>query len=360
VKIWFEGLPQPIPARAESVGDSQLLTVELPYLRRNTQVFISDVDGDSSKGYMTEVSLVAGPEPRLQILVQTGEPAFEPISEIPLMSPHSTDGLEPVEVTEDPNRGSAALSLDDRTSTIPLLTPLQEALQEAPDEEPATPEALDQPSLQQRDRRVHSRRHSDVITRLPAPPQELEKPPARRWIWFGVLALAALCGGALYFHGELQQRTIGVAEAAPVPHRPAVDPVRVQPAEPPAEPPAEEPTVKARQPESTQPQPRPPVDRGAPRVWLGEQPTLVIPMEGSTKDARTYLMAKPAGIVINLPAARINGLKGVYKFEEGGFRQLNVRARDGGVQLMLFFNGPVPAYKLHFDPDAVRFTVVSR
>ena len=357
VKIWFEGLPQPIPARAESVSDSQLLTVDLPYLRRNTQVFISDSDGESRKGYMTEVSLVSGPEPRLQILVQTGEPVFEPISELPLMS-HTGKGLETVEVSDSPDFEALATSMDDRNSTIPLLTPLSEESEDDPSVEPASEGSLAPREFITRSSR--DRRH-EILTRLPAPPLELEKPPSRRWLGLFTLALVALAGCALYFHSGLNEPTLGVAEAAAkpaddpepaTPHRairapaPAPAPVNVLP-------PEVEPPEESSPPEEA----RPPVDRNTPRVWLGKHPTLVIPIEGSTKGAESYALARPEGIAVNLPRAHVSVLKRQYKFEEGGFRLLNVWAKKGGVHLRVFFHGPKPAYKLHIDADAVRVTV---
>lgn len=380
VKIWFEGLPQPIPAQAESITGSQLLTVKLPYLRRNTQVFISDADGDSSKGFMTEVSLVSGPEPRLQILVQTGAPVFEPISDIPLMAPHADDGLEPVEVAESEEPGTP-ISLDDRLSTIPLLTPLcqDEDAQEL-EGRPALARA-DAPAMEASAPVPHAPLHHDnhrksvdwrahqqeVITRLPAPPMELEKPPSRLWFWLASLALIALVGGALYFHVDLEERTIGVAEAATKPSanvssqrstvqpRPGVERLTAVVKQPAVEQPA---AVKQPAEPKAFAEARPPVDRSAPRVWLGgKHPTLVIPIEGSTKDANNYALGNPDGVVVNLPHARVSVPKRQYRFKDGGFRLLNVWAKNGGVHLRLFFYGPLPSYKLHIDPDAVRFTL---
>lgn len=374
VKIWFEGLPQPIPARAESMTDSQLLTVELPYLRRNTEVFISDADGHSRKGYMTEVSLVAGPEPKLQLLVQTGQPVFEPISELPLMSDEG-GGLESVELTDEP--ASLESDLEHRTSTIPLLTPLAD--DGAPEAPPAALPILEgaaddgeeaQPERRADDRRRQQRR---LTTRLHAPPQELERPPSRRWWGLGALALVLVGGAAMYYHEEVQRPAMGVAEAAArPPAEPAPSP---QPAPQPETRPAVAPAVvkpEAKKPETNtsaakgvdRPAPaeeRPPVDRSAPRVWLGgKHPVLVVPIEGSTRGAESYILAHPEGVAVNLPHARLGGLKTMYKFEAGAFHLLNVWGRKGGVHLRLFFHGKMPPHKLHFGPDAVRCTVFSR
>ncbi len=370
VKIWFEGLPQPIPARAESLSDSQLLTVELPYLRRNTEVFISDAEGESRKGFMTEVSLVAGPEPKLQLLVQTGQPVFEPVSELPLMSDEG-GGLESVELSEEPASLEPDLEsdLDHRTSTVPLLTPLDDVAPAPRPRRAVEPGADAPPERRQEDRRQEDRRQ--VTTRLHSPPRELERPPSRRWWGLAAVALLLIGGAVMYYHGEARQPALGVAQAAsrpveeptPVPAPiPVPVPLPPAPVEPAEQKPVEQKPVEQKPAAKKAPaEERPPVDRSAPRVWLGgKHPVLVVPIEGSTRGADSYALANPDGVAVNLPHARLNGLKTFYQFEAGAFKQLNVWGRKGGLYLRLFFHGKLPPHKLHFDKDAVRCTVYPR
>ena len=374
VKVWFEGLPQPIPARSEPLSDSKLLTVELPYLRRNTEVFVSDEQGGSHKGYMTEVTLVAGTPPRLQILVQTGAPAFEPVSEIPLMSPHPTHRLEAVRIPpqdseEQYDPGDMVLSLDDRMSTVPLLSPLAEAAPETDREacpdaadprgfSPLTASGVDPEALQ-----------PQGVRGLPAPPQEMEKPPSRRWmVWTLALLLAGLIAAGYSLWGGPARSAehgapswgagvpISVASASPKPAGHAPGAAATPASKLPAPAPVPTSTVEAEPRGSA-----PPVDHSAPRVWVGgTNATLVVPMEGSTRGMESYALSNPASVAVNLPHARLTIPLRDYALKDGGFRFLHTRQRKAGVHLRIFFHGiRCPPYKLKFDADAIRITILS-
>jgi hypothetical protein len=97
----------------------------------------------------------------------------------------------------------------------------------------------------------------------------------------------------------------------------------------------------------------------APRV-LEEKvgTTLVIPVAGSMRDARSYPLADPDGLVVNLPFASSRA-RGDHPLDKGGFRMVWVRPRTaGGLQIRIFSSGKMPEHRLSLEKTAVRLTLL--
>lgn len=368
-KIWFEGLPQPVPAWTMTVPDGFMISVDLPYLRRNSKVFVSDDKGDNHQGFMTEVTLVSGRTPRLQAYIQTRTPSFEPVAEIPYMTPPdepraTVDAGVAYEPDPEPDFSVAPdqellqpggdLLISSATGEWPVARPEQEQQAPRPEQEQRSP--------------VEQSSAAAGLDDLPDAPTSIE-PPRRVggvWVWLVLLILAS-SGLALALHFGLFTADPAptaamvlppAAPAAPVSAPPA-EPVKPPQVDPPVAPPAAEPTPPAVASPAAEPAfERPPVDPVAARVWLGQYPTMVIPIQGSIKGAYSYPLKEPDALAVNLPRGKVPFVHKEYPMAEGGFRMLFVRSRKAGVHLRIFFQGAMPPYRLKIEKDAVRITLL--
>ena len=78
VKVWFEGMDEPIAAEGVDTGDGVVLRTTLPFLRLNSPISLaqSGVPGVEHSGLLTQVVLKAGDQnavPRLQLEVAKAE-----------------------------------------------------------------------------------------------------------------------------------------------------------------------------------------------------------------------------------------------------------------------------------------------
>jgi len=69
-----------------------------------------------------------------------------------------------------------------------------------------------------------------------------------------------------------------------------------------------------------------------------EKRRLSIPIRGSLRGSRSYLLAQPAGIAINLPNAQPLVKFGDFEIQKEGFRAVWVRRRAGGLHIRVFFS----------------------
>ncbi len=86
-------------------------------------------------------------------------------------------------------------------------------------------------------------------------------------------------------------------------------------------------------------------------------PTLVIPIDGSTKGASSYLLKEPNAVAINLPNATAKIAYRSYPLSTGGLRLAWVRARAGGLHLRFFFAGDVVPHSVHLEQGRVRLVL---
>jgi hypothetical protein len=103
-------------------------------------------------------------------------------------------------------------------------------------------------------------------------------------------------------------------------------------------------------PEATRSTPRllvpRPLPAGTPGPELtvdGDRATVVVPVEGSTGGMIHYSLARPRGLVVNLPHARPGLPVGVHAVRRDGFRFVWVRELpEGGLQVRFTFTRPTP------------------
>jgi hypothetical protein len=354
VKVWFEGTREPTRALALGTGSGLQLVSDLGFLRLGSQVVVYGEAGASPLvGSLSEVALRrSGHVPQLVIEVEAPRPepgevpdgtwthwppppvrsiaeetreliieeAAYPEREVHVLEPSSIAGA--IEAHTRPEPAMVA------EPTVDAGAPRSEGWELGSFAAFAAPEASDWklrgPALTQRLPRVRRR---------------------RRWLWW--LAAALMVGTTLAsmsytqswlrvrdrlqaLLGELGLRlTPRAAELSPrsAPRLLATDPPAlpvIVPTQPTSAPAAPSPSV------SSPPPGRPLVDESARR--------LAIPLRGSLREVRSYPLAAPAGLAINLPHARPLAGYGDFELQKAGFRAVWVRRRGEGLHIRVFHN----------------------
>ncbi len=87
------------------------------------------------------------------------------------------------------------------------------------------------------------------------------------------------------------------------------------------------------------------------------RPTLVVPLEGSTDGASTYLLGR-GRVGVDLPRARLTLPAGEHALGHSRIQMVHVRNSARGARLRILFAGPTPRYSLRYTGDALYLTVI--
>jgi len=366
LRVWLEGLPQPIRAEGRFTPDGVELRTGLPFLRRRSDVEIcfSADDPLPEIGELRGVGLdLDGEIPQLLLRVALADDGAALCCDETLVEP----GEVIYELT--PDQVISSVSVDPT-----VVTTAAGEIEAAPvGQEPAIeqPAQVEVHGLYETPAREDARTDSDWTMGEPLPhaPQprdrfwrEANQRPHRGWF----LALASISllglGVGLLLGGDAQPPAKPSATKRP----PAIAAVGIGVPRPPAEvaksttagssaraavaiAPATPPPA-ARPAESAEPAgPPDPPDPNLPRVTVTDHRiSLALPIEGSVAKARHYFVARPDGVAINLPRGRAKLPYGLYPVKQHGFRSVWVRRRLDGSQVRVFvaLDDPPPAVTL--------------
>jgi len=394
VKVWFEGLPQPMAALAIPSEDGLSLNLELPHLRKNSKVFVSfnNNPGKSMTAELQEVSLDMGHVPQLLATVATKSmndetctdwppqdalmaQLMEQEDEIPMVVEESIDSEDsaktqaPESTPALPGRDSEApeqMLLDLAESTPYSLLP--------PDPDAASVWALNSKDME-----------AGTGCCLESP-QWVDPPKRHLGMWVAALLMTGLAVGSISYTqlwDRLSQK-VSAALSNPCSGADITTPAKTPTAAPaeekdkrsletlaglapgalsavdapaPAAPSTTAPPLSSASPPAADVKPSP-AEEGPRIVYTGSRPTLVIPVSGSIANAQTYVLDDPHAVVVNLPQARPKGRFEDHQLKKAGFKRLWVRKRKGGLHLRAFFTGAKPQHKLKIEEGAVRLTLM--
>ena len=344
VKVWFEGTREPTRAIAIGIGPSLQLVSDLGFLKLGSQVVVyGEAGADPLVGNLSEVALRrAGSVPQLVISVQSAAqvPGSPPPDETwthwpPPPVRNIAVETDEIIIEEAPWPGGEVHVLESSGLTVAgsieaHARPEPELAPEPTVETGATSEGWELGAL------VPDA--SDWQLRGPAVTLQLPRVRRRRrrlWLWW--LAAALMAGTTVasmsYTHSWIRVRDrlqafLGELGLQLAPRstelllsRPrilATDPVPV-------------PVVVPTRPTAATRPAAPFVDEASRR--------LSIPLRGSIRESRSYPLASPAGLAINLPHAEPLTDYGDFEIQKAGFRSVWVRRRAGGLHIRVFF-GP--------------------
>jgi hypothetical protein len=344
VKVWMETLTQPIQAHAVRTGQAMTLRSQLSFLRLSSPVVVYPnahaVDpAQSTSGILQNVSLSADPQhkdPVLQLHLKIQDPAQEgPDPEMRICTPVEDTEERSEELAQEPHEEGWEVDLSD----------LEREEWKMQSEHPTL-------KIEQR-----KRRHP--------------------WLWLAALAMVGLTVASVLYT-DLYQRAWDrfqtwlaappdlssienqIASLYPTepPHAPdpspalvPADSARTDPAQPESEH-RVDPVDRSEDP-SDPPDPPPPSSVDPPQPALHRQ-SIEVALRGSTEGATSYKLADPNGIAVNLPKARARGNLGIQKVDQGPFRSIWLRKREGGLQLRVMVRGDLPDYELKLSQDKIK------
>jgi hypothetical protein len=370
VKVWFEGTSQPTRATATTTVGGISLGCELGFLRLGSQLVVYGSGETALQGVLSEVALRVDPVARVPRLLLAVLPRATDVA-----APDGTwTHWPPPPVRElrgarSSHRGRCCGKTEfvaESDEVIIEAEPLVVA--EEPEHEPLAvsgsivardrpgPPVPDEPSVQARAvapppgqewRLGEPPAIEDSHWQLGAPHPTLVLRPRRRghpWLWLGALAMCAAAALSMSYTKSWLRVRDQIAgwlahvgrELRPTPISLSIVPLRSQP-RPVVQAPRQ---VPQRQAARAHAQPAPatqPLERG---IAVDEaRREIAIPIVGSLDRARPYLLARPTGVAINLPAATPNVPYGDYSLQRAGFRTAWVRRRAaGGLHLRVFFH----------------------
>ena len=380
VKLWFEGLAQPIVARAALVNGSIKLRTALPFLRVEAPVSFAAANqpDEMYEGKLHGISMQANPgRPAIiELTIQRsrsrahGRP--EPLV-VEMVAPHAGE----VEGAEA--RAARALTEDFEISEEEMGAP-----EEVIHAKGSGPEGMvltavgPEPTAGRRSAPDPEKDpwFSQAVAEDGATFVEESLAPKRRggrWLLAAAVCAAGL--GSLYqFSPQVQSVLFKVAgssptepvaaaapaEAQPVAAQAAQAPVATAPVEaapvatapvagPVDGPRCHAPRGRARRHAATAintdpvAAPPPALPRGVTVTEKDGTVEVRVATEGDLADLTSYPLAAPDGFAINLPTARARTTPGNYWLSRGGVSQLWVRTpTDGGQQLRVFFSPARP------------------
>lgn len=402
LRIWFEGMAQPIRAEAlPSVHGLQLRTA-LPFLRAGSTVRFA-VEGeeqprDAVLGRTSLYAHPADPVPRLQVELHIKPEAAEPIELVADFDEH-----EPISVVE-PEVCSGTIETDEvvlppkqgEAQSVEVSATLRGQLLELPEEVYEAPEAAERSHWTFDDEaREAVQRAAELADPLPGMDPAREDPEfwratgerSRPWLWMGAFALLAVSLASASYTGLFSR--VGDAFDAwfgpggdKVSHEqglpPSVSHVSIVSARAPApksstvadEATPKLPSVPAKAPALPKPvalqervvakkviAPKEPAPKRGYQLSVVEGTTsLRIPLAGSLKDHRIYPLANPDGLAVKLPHARTRLARGLHRVGRGGLRALWLRRFEGGVQLRVLYQRPSPRCSYTLKGDAIELS----
>ena len=393
VKVWFEGQPMPMNAKALPSRDGLVVGIELPHLRRLSQViyrFDEDDDSEGDAALLEGIYLEQGEVPMLMATLRPDDGYHHTITTWP---PPSTGELPavklppPEEPVEDFDQEMKSGEIRARDLPTPPDTAFDEeevsveidqqeedelSLDAAvglnpPSEEQLASLSLDQGARDKSFQKMH----------------QLESSGVRNvWLWVAAIAMTALALASMAYTGlftRVQSATDAISgeEAALVSPKAPVSEEKISAPDfttPKPEIPKPEATKpEATKPEATKPEtPKPEAPKPeAPKPETAAAthlPTfrdvpggleMAFPVRGSVEEAKHYTVDKPNGVAINLPRAKATDKYGNYIIRDQELvRLLWVKQRQGGLQLRVFFRGDkMRTYTVDLKPGLVKLTV---
>jgi hypothetical protein len=402
VEVKFAGLPQPVRARARVGRDGMVLATRLPFMAIGSQVSVSfdvPVAGrQSRRGTIESVAVEPsrdGKVPRILIRLSTPDArsesgtlvvpeSFAPPdvrTRLPGMTPQSMQIVLPTEVflsaplevtpVVTPREPGPALPEAGPQDTEPNPLGVREEtegdLTDIPVFTPARarplvngPSPVSEPTMR--------------VTFPPPPPGLLAPVGARRKrgiLLAGIAAVLVVAGVLLAKSGAdapdanssagtdarhtaapLRESDNGIVSNADPHNANAESPARA----------ASGIEIRSLPPTAAQtppPAPSPPQASEWPFTFIAGERTseVVVPLSGSTTEARSYAVTNPAGAAAMFPLARVPGRAGRFVVDAGGVRQVWVESRDEGVHVRLLLQGKRPLPTVHINADGVRFVV---
>ena len=421
VKIWFEGQPMPMNAKAIPTQDGLMVGIELPHLRHMSQVIyrFEEQDGtEGEAGTLEGVYLEPGDVPMLMATIRPDDGFQHTITTWP---PPPTDdevreqaaAQAPPPVTPEPEEEELEQEMQSGEITArDLPTPPATSFDEeeiSVEIEEGLPAEIDpfipSPSDEQVEALSPDRGAREQSSQQM---QELESSGLQNlWLWIAALALTGLAVASMAYTGlfdrvqnastalssdEDQPALVAPKPAAETPKpapapapetkktapapapeiintapAPAIEPAPAPETKKTAPAPATEPaTATETNPTEINPRPEPPTPGLAPTST--HQPTyqrvsgglrITIPIKGSTSGADHYPMGDPGGLAINLPNARATDIYGSFRIKDQKLIRLYwVKKRMGGLQLRFFFRGKAMRdYTVDLQPGLVKVTV---
>ena len=412
VKIWFDGQPMPMNAKAIPTQDGLVVGIELPHLRQMSQVIYRFEEQDGSEGEagtLEGVYLEPGDVPLLMATIRPDDGFHHTITTWP---------PPPTEEEVQKQAAEQALTLETQTPKPPEVEVEQEmlsgeitarALPMPPetcfDEEEISVE-IQQGLPTEEVPDISSPSHEQVAALSPdqgareqsfQKMRELESSGVRNlWLWIAAIAMTGLAVASMAYTGmfdRVQNASTAlssdgeepalVAPNTPPPGSPIPAPKTPEPEPAPALKPEPAPALKPEPapapkpesaPETPKPEPAPALKTETPKLAPVDapvsthQPTylkvsgglqITIPIKGSTSDAKHYTVDTPNGIAINLPNARATHSYGTFRITDQKLVRLYwVKKRMGGLHLRLFFSGKAMRdYTVDLQPGLVMVTV---
>ena len=414
VKIWFDGQPMPMNAKAIPTQDGLMVGIELPHLRQMSQVIYRFDEQDGSEGEAGTLEGVYlesdGDVPTLMATIRPDDGFHHTITTWP--PPPTGDAVQPSRPSRqkpltpiNPDQDEEELEQEMQSGEISarsLPTPpetsfdeeeisveIEEMEQEAEDPgiSPASEEMLATLSPDQGAREQSFQKM-----------RQLESTGVRNlWLWIAAIAMTALALASMAYTGLFDR----VHSASTALSSDSKEPALVTPAVNPA-PETETPKPETNTPKPETPKPETPKPETAPETETPKpapetpkpetapapetpkpetntpvpgadpvathQPTytpvasglqILFPIKGSISDANHYTVDSPNGLAINMPKARATDEYGTYRLQEQKLvRLLWVKKRKGGLQIRLFFRGEsMRPYEVDFKPGLVKVTV---
>jgi hypothetical protein len=95
-------------------------------------------------------------------------------------------------------------------------------------------------------------------------------------------------------------------------------------------------------------------------VTDGRSTTLTLSLVGSLKGARRYPLAKPPGVAVTLPHARLKVGPGVYRPPGTPFKQVWIQRRGPGSQIRFNYDPREATPDVQIEKDEVRLVLRRR
>jgi Tfp pilus assembly protein PilZ len=396
VKVWLETLTHPIRATVVRTEEGLHLRAPLPFLRLLSSVVVYPEQSPEQgfSGTLDAVTLTPGegttPELRLHLSFdQPEEPEVEEPA-ITLPRPSMQEAVGEFEVQRQPTLEIEAEPPVAVERTCDDLLQLSEEPYSTELDPPSQPGhswsvCLGDMDLDAPEPSQWSLTTADVEEALSAEAGRKKRSKRHVWLWLAASVLVAFTVASMV-HTKAWSRawrwTKSRLESRPPADEPEIE-VGALPAITPTIVPAEAPAPaiprKEARPQARREGPRrarrasrgqarplrsptrpllvsaqPDVVKGPHVITEGADRTLVVPINGSTKDAVHYRLANPDGLVVNLPNARPRVSFGDYPLSDPPFRLIWLRQREGGMHLRVLFQGALPQYRLKLRGGAIR------
>ena len=379
VKVWLDTLTHPILASVTPSEHGVVLSAPLPFLRLLSKVVVCPVDQPKAgfSGTLDAVTLRPGPStvPELRFHL-TCQPPQRPAPTCRVAVP-----ITPVSQAagEFVAQRHPTVKIEQEPTVVPAENHLLQIDEHPHSLESSGADAGDgAPGWTLPPVAPGARSHWTLSSDEVAAAVEARSGAQHLWLWLAAAAMVSVTLGSMVYTKSWSRawnwtRThMGSLPAAAPAHLtaptiiPVAAPTQPIPAAPVREgddPPAQRASRAKDLPRVQQgplePLTAPPVGvppvRDKPHVVQieGEQ-TLVVPINGSSKDVVHYRLANPDGLVVNLPNARPRARFGSYPLKEQPFRVIWLRRRSGGLHLRVLFSGKLPTYRLKILDNAVR------